>query len=68
MVRTNRWKLNYYVGHGGELYDLENDPGEWDNLYDDPGYQRTVRELKGVLLDWMITADENGQIARRWLV
>ena len=22
MIRTNRWKMNYHVGHGGELYDL----------------------------------------------
>ena len=68
MVRTHRWKLNYYVGHGGELYDLENDPGEWDNLYDDPAHQPIVRELKGVLLDWLISADENDQIARKWLI
>ena len=68
MARTNRWKLNYYVGRGGELYDLENDPGEWDNLYDDPARQGAVRELKGALLDWMISADENDQIARKWLI
>ena len=68
MIRTNRWKMNYYVGHGGELYDLQADPGEWINLYDDPGYQGIVRDLKGQLLDWMIAADENDQIAREWLV
>jgi arylsulfatase A-like enzyme len=68
MVRTNRWKLNYYVGHGGELYDLENDPGEWNNLYDDPEHAAIVQELKGVLLDWLISADENDQIAPKWLI
>jgi arylsulfatase A-like enzyme len=68
MVRTTRWKLNYYPGHGGELYDLGSDPGEWRNLYDDPGHARMVNDLKGRILDWMITADENDQIARRWLI
>ena len=68
MVRTRRWKLNYYPGHGGELYDLADDPGETRNLYPDPARQDTVRELKGRLLDWLITADENDQIARRWLL
>ena len=68
MVRTHRWKLNYYVGHGGELYDLQNDPGEWNNLYEDPAHRRVVRELKGVLLDWLITADETDQIAPKWLI
>ena len=64
MVRTGRWKLNYYPGNGGELYDLENDPGEWRNLYQsEPG---RVAELKGALLDWLATADETDQIVRRW--
>lgn len=64
MVRTGRWKLNYYPGNGGELYDLENDPGEWRNLYgSEPG---RVADLKGALLDWLATADENDQIAKHW--
>jgi arylsulfatase A-like enzyme len=68
MVRTSRWKLNFYPGHGGELYDLTNDPGEWENLYSDPAHRATASELKESLLEWMIAADENDQIARRWLV
>jgi arylsulfatase A-like enzyme len=68
MVRSERWKLNHYPGNGGELYDLRNDPGEERNLFSDPGSQGVVRDLKYALLDWMITADENDQIARRWLV
>ena len=36
--------------------------------YDDPAHRHIVRELKGVLLDWLISADENDQIARKWLI
>ncbi len=68
MIRTSRWKLNHYVGNGGELYDLEADPGERRNLYSDAAHQRTVRELKDRLLDFLITAGETDQIAPRWLV
>ena len=68
MVRSERWKLNYYPGNGGELYDLHNDPREERNLFQDPGSQGMVRDLKYALLDWLITADENDQIAPRWLV
>ena len=47
MYRDKRYKLTVYHGHNlGELYDLENDPGEFNNLWDDPN----ARELKFDLL------------------
>lgn len=67
MVRTARWKLTHYPGHGGELYDLANDPGETHNLYSEPQRAGMVQDLKGALLDWMIVADETDQIAPKWL-
>jgi arylsulfatase A-like enzyme len=36
-----------------ELYDLETDPWEWNNLADDPQYRDLVDELLGVLSDWI---------------
>ncbi len=36
MLRSERYKQVVYHGHGlGELFDLEADPGEFDNLWDD---------------------------------
>ena len=66
MVRTERWKYCYYVGHGEELYDIEYDQHEMHNLAADPAYKDVVREMKDALLDWLITADEADQIAPRW--
>ena len=43
---TQRWRLT--ISHGdawGELYDLENDPHEMDNLFEDPGHRGTRAEL-----------------------
>jgi arylsulfatase A-like enzyme len=47
-VRTRRYKLMhfYYDIDAWELYDLEKDPNELHNVYDDPAYERTVGELK----------------------
>ncbi len=43
MVFDGRYKSVVYHGHRiGELYDLQSDPGEFDNLWDDPA----ARELK----------------------
>lgn len=68
MVRTRRWKYNYYPEGYEELYDLENDPLEQQNLSSDPELQNVVDELKGRILDWLITTTEVEQIAPRWLL
>ena len=39
----------------GELYDLERDPWEMENLYFEPEYADVVRELRDELLDWLVT-------------
>ena len=42
--------------HGfGELYDLEEDPWEMDNLYFDPGCRDLVEEMRLELLNWLVT-------------
>ncbi|MBN8733680.1 MAG: sulfatase-like hydrolase/transferase [Acidobacteria bacterium] len=66
MIRTKRWKYNHYAGNGGELYDLEADPGEERNLIADAGQAGRVREMRERLLEVLITADEVDQIAPRW--
>jgi arylsulfatase A-like enzyme len=68
MVRTRRWKYNYYPTGYEELYDLENDPGERYNLAADPMHKPILDGLKQRLLNWLITADESDQIAPRWVI
>ena len=39
MIRDRRYKLVCYHDRAqGELFDLEEDPGEFDNRWDDPAY------------------------------
>jgi arylsulfatase A-like enzyme len=46
-VRTDRYKLiHYYQTDEWELFDLEKDPHELTNLYQDPGYAAVQQELK----------------------
>ncbi len=48
---TGRWRLTLYsCTEWGELYDLENDACEFDNLWDDPDHQAVRAELTEKLL------------------
>ncbi len=51
-VRTEDWKLIHYPGEDfGELYDLQNDPGEFRNVWGEPGYEARQAEMERLLLD-----------------
>ncbi|MCR2822984.1 sulfatase family protein [Lederbergia panacisoli] len=51
-IITARYKLTYYSGESyGELYDLQDDPGELKNLYHDSSYQEIKQNLLMNLLD-----------------
>ena len=53
MARTETWKLVFYQGEAyGELYDLERDPDELYNLYDDSGCGRVRGEMVERMMDW----------------
>ena len=50
-VRTDRYKLIYYWKKDQwELFDLEKDPLELRNVYNDPAYARTVADMKAELI------------------
>ncbi len=46
-VRTSRWKLIHYIQQpqAHEMFDLENDPEERRNLYDDPAHKQQAALL-----------------------
>jgi len=52
---TDRWKLVYHAGDpNGQLYDLQDDPQELRNRYNDPACAQWCSNLKGILLDELI--------------
>ena len=58
-IRTDTWKLVYYPGQPyGELYNLQEDPWELYNLFEQPAHQSLIQELKGRLLDWLIETED----------
>ena len=60
-VVTGRWKLTHYPNADrGELYDLQEDPGELVNRWGDSAAADAQRELEGRLLD--LTANAIGRL------
>ncbi|ELY61140.1 sulfatase, partial [Natronococcus amylolyticus DSM 10524] len=64
MVRTRGYKYVYNGPDIDELYDLEGDPAELQNLIDHPGYADVREAMRERLVDWMNrTEDPN----RKWV-
>lgn len=61
MYRDERYKLVTYHGHAqGELYDLIDDPGEFQNLWENPGLQFQKLELIKRSFDASMMAMDRG--------
>ncbi|TNF42924.1 MAG: DUF4976 domain-containing protein [Bacteroidetes bacterium] len=41
-----------------ELYDLKNDPYEWNNLANDPEYAKIFERLKAQLKEWQVKTSD----------
>lgn len=55
---TRRYRLTCYSGKPyGELFDLQEDPNELYNLWDDPSKKNTRDELRLLLLDKIMQTD-----------
>lgn len=59
MVRLGNCKLIFDMQGNGELYDLETDPAELVNLYDEPDYREIRLALTEELLRWTIRAEDD---------
>jgi arylsulfatase A-like enzyme len=59
MVRMDKWKLIYDMMGYGQIYDLEKDPNELNNLFNRPEYAKEQSALLAELLAWTIRTEDN---------
>ncbi|MBT5170336.1 MAG: DUF4976 domain-containing protein, partial [Opitutales bacterium] len=57
-IRGKGWKYNLYTDWGEELYHLDKDPEEIENLADDPKHAGMKRKLKKQLDRWIKENDD----------
>ena len=58
MVRMGRWKLEYDMLGRGQLYDIESDPAELNDLYGEPALLEVKTRLLEELLKWTIRTED----------
>ena len=61
-IITHRWKLNLCAGDQCELFDLNTDPYEENNLFDDPGQRDRIRDMAARLRVWQHLTDDTAQM------
>ena len=55
MVLKDSWKMVHFVDHAeGQLFDLESDPGERINLWNDKSHEHQRLELLDEMLRWRL--------------
>jgi len=52
MIRTERWKYILHEAFRPELYDMENDPQEQNDLGEDPAYANIRQDMHERLFRW----------------
>ncbi|WP_372572286.1 sulfatase family protein [Ruegeria jejuensis] len=58
MIRDERWKLVHLLGTDeGQLFDMENDPDEMENLWLRPEHRERKFEMKDRILNWLIQSN-----------
>jgi choline-sulfatase len=72
MVRQGRFKYIYIHGYYSQLFDLENDPGEWHNLSGNPAFNEIEKSLLARVLgrfnpEW-IEQDVMASIQKREMI
>ncbi|MBT8203935.1 MAG: DUF4976 domain-containing protein, partial [Eudoraea sp.] len=68
-VRTNSYKLIrfYYDIEAWELYDLEKDPDELNNLYNDPAYSAVQKRLHKRLEELRVQYKDSDSLNQKWI-
>lgn len=59
IITADRWKLNLSAHDQCELYDLNDDPCEMTNRFDDHDVQDRVADMTGRITAWQVSVDDN---------
>ncbi|MBN2557661.1 MAG: sulfatase-like hydrolase/transferase [Clostridia bacterium] len=64
MYRDGKWKYCYYIDGSQELYDMDGDPDEYENLAGRAGYEGLLKEFREMTVDFWQPGDYPQRLAR----
>jgi len=62
VISGDGWKLNLSTADQCELYDLNGDPTEENNLFDDPGQKERISHMTALLNQWQEETGDDGPL------
>ena len=62
IITADRWKLNLCASDMGELYDLNTDPGEQENLFNLPEHADRIRSMAARLRLWQVRSGDTAPL------
>ena len=62
IITPDRWKLALCAGDEGELFDLNNDPHELNNLYGDPTHRDRIIDMSARLRIWQLETGDTAPL------
>ena len=62
VISARRWKLTLCAGDQGELYDLNRDASETENLFDQPEHRGRVRRMTARLRRWQLEVGDTAPL------
>ncbi len=62
IITADRWKLNLSASDMGELYDLNSDPSERENLFELPEHADRIRSMAARLRLWQVRSGDTAPL------
>ncbi|MCH8223555.1 MAG: DUF4976 domain-containing protein, partial [Chloroflexi bacterium] len=62
VITCDRWKLTLCSGDQGELYDLNSDPTETENLFDRPEHRDRIKQMAARIRRWQLEVGDTAPL------
>ena len=63
LISADGWKLNLGDGDRGELYDMNSDPTESVNLFDEPSHKDRIKDMESRIRSWQESTGDTATLS-----